>query len=177
MYSPDGSFLMVGKALISAPLICWKGADLERRERQELHRRNKQACLFVSSMQACLWFPGLQCMGVNKMAAMWSVGNCDGRIVSHEHAHTQYTSLTDSLSGGIESRVQRGQVKAGFFPIPLFSVYDWHITFNERYILPLSLSVHPLTLWHCEWSLQFTPTWRVVQPRLCDLISLLESDT
>lgn len=41
----------VAKALISAPPICWKGVNLERRERQELEivieETNKDACLHV----------------------------------------------------------------------------------------------------------------------------------
>lgn len=70
MYNPDGLFLVVAKALISAPPLRWKGADLERRrERQDLYRTNKHACLFLSSVHTLPQVPAVHGWGVNKMAA------------------------------------------------------------------------------------------------------------
>lgn len=97
MYNPDGSFPRGGKSFNQCSSnMLERGGFGKKGETRALSNKqtNKQACLPLSSMQTYLRFPGQQCMDVNKMAAIGSVGKCDGWIVSHEHTHTNSALLS-----------------------------------------------------------------------------------
>ena len=121
-------------------VICQKEADLVRRQRQEPYRRKQtnkhahfcpQCRLQASGSQG--WGSPISTRWLPKSGKKWRE---DGLTCAHTHS-TRFLRLR----GVIESkRVQTS-------PQSHFSVFDWHMIFNETRIFPLSPSVQLISLW------------------------------
>lgn len=122
-------FLVVAKALISAPLTCWKGADLERRERQELYQTNKQTNKLACLCPQCRLTSGSQGSSA-WMSTRWLPlevwGNVMGGL-SHMNTHTQTVHFSPWQFE--KCHTITGAEEAGLFPIQPFFVYYW-LTYN-----------------------------------------------